>query len=118
MREDTGGRNDAEADIKNNPKDRLADNPISHEAEELKRGGKAGHKKDCKCGRCSGGRAMRKRGGPAGKMVDHMEGEKGRERADRKPRKNGGRTGADGSPFSSARHGTVPPGRKVDGELD
>jgi hypothetical protein len=39
------------------------------------------------------------------------EGEKAKMHAGRKPRKNGGRTGSDGSPFSSARHGKNPSGR-------
>jgi hypothetical protein len=34
-------------------------------------------------------------------------------RADRKPRKSGGRAGSDSSPFSSARNGTAPAGHKA-----
>lgn len=44
--------------------------------------------------------------------VGHVHGEEGKHRADRKPRKSGGRTGADSHPFSSARKGAERPGGK------
>ena len=45
------------------------------------------------------------------KHVGPIRGEHGRATGGRAPRKNGGKTGSDGSPFSSARHGTSPAGR-------
>lgn len=45
------------------------------------------------------------------KHVGPIRGEHGRHTAARSPRKNGGRTGSDGNPFSSARAGTEPKGR-------
>lgn len=47
----------------------------------------------------------RKQGGKVHGMAKH--------RADRKPRKNGGRAGSNMNPFSSARNGTNPPGHKA-----
>lgn len=52
----------------------------------------------------------RKHGGKAKKHVA-MHGHKGHHRADRKPRKSGGRA-SDQSPLSSAHHGTEPKGHK------
>jgi len=57
--------------------------------------------------RKAGGRAKRK-------MVGKVEGEHAKHHAGRAPRKNGGRTGSDSNPFTSARHGTQPAGYKVD----
>ncbi len=37
--------------------------------------------------------------------------------AGRKPRKSGGRASSDANPFTSARHGTPPKGRKLDMEM-
>lgn len=88
----TGGANEAEADIKDKPADRTEPSGPSKESEELKRGG----------------RAKRKRGG---KTEMKVEGHKNAMHAGRKPRKSGGRTGSDGSPFSSARKGSEPAGR-------
>ena len=48
----------------------------------------------------------------AGGMVD---GDKPMKNGGRMPRKSGGRTGSDNSPFSSARTGNAPAGRKTDG---
>ena len=90
----TGGADEAEEDIKDKPADRSAPNKVAEEAEELKKGG----------------RAKRKHGG---KMVGKVEGEKGAMHAGRKPRKSGGRTGSDASPFTSARKGTEPSGHKT-----
>lgn len=102
----TGGENLAEKDEKENPKDRSANDEIGKEAEERKSGGRAK--------KATGGRAARKHGG---KMVE-MKGEKAKMHAGRMPRKSGGRTGSDSSPFSSARKGTAPPGRKIEMESD
>ena len=91
----TGGVNEAAEDLKDKPEARTNAANIDREAEERKRGG----------------RAKRKDGGKA-------EGEMMKMRADRKPRKSGGRTGADKNPFSSARHGSEPKGHKTDGEVE
>lgn len=88
----TGGANDAEEDLKSKPEARTNASKIDSEAEEMKKGG----------------RAKRKSGG---KTEMKVEGEKAKMHAGRKPRKNGGRTGSDGMPFSSARHGKNPSGR-------
>jgi hypothetical protein len=88
----TGGANEAEDDLKSKPEARTNAKKIDDEAEEMKKGG----------------RAKRKHGG---KTEMKAEGEKAKMHAGRKPRKNGGRTGSDGSPFSSARHGKNPSGR-------
>ena len=90
----TGGVNDAEDDVKDNPTDRNAPNHVASEAEEKKRGG----------------RAKRKFGG---KSEMKVEGKKGAEHAGRKPRKSGGRSGSDSSPLTSSHSGKQPPGRSV-----
>jgi hypothetical protein len=43
-----------------------------------------------------------------------VKGDKAMSHAGRKPRKSGGRTGSDGSPFSSALKGTPAAGRKLE----
>lgn len=88
----TGGENAADEDLKSKPEKRVNAPKIEDAAEERK----------------SGGRAKRKSGGKAEMKA---EGEKAKHHAGRKPRKNGGRTGSDGMPFSSARHGKNPSGR-------
>lgn len=95
---ETGGVNEAEEDVNDHPEARTNAKKIDAEAEERKKGG----------------RAKRKRGGRMPEAAKHVEvsGEHEHKRADRKPRKDGGRTGADTHPFSSARAGTTPPGRK------
>lgn len=94
MKRGTGGVNEAEEDVKDKPEARTNAKEIDEEAEERKRGG----------------RAKRKHGG---KMVGKVEGEKGHMHAGRKPRKSGGRTGSDGSPFTTARKGKDAPGREL-----
>jgi hypothetical protein len=90
----TGGVNSPEDDLKIKPEARTNAANIDREAEERKRGGRA-----------------KKHGMKAeGPMAKHHAG--------RKPRKNGGRTGSDSMPFSSARHGTAPAGHKTDQGLD
>lgn len=84
----TGGKAEFEEDLKSKPNRRDNAPKIENAAEERKRGGKV--KKDC--GDVEGGKSMPNFG--------------------RKPRKSGGRTGSDKSPFSSARHGTMPSGHK------
>ena len=94
----TGGVNEAEDDINDTPKDRTEPSNVSKEAEEKKRGGRTK--------KAAGGAAAPKligkaAGGPAGV------------RADRTPRKSGGRTGSDSSPLTSAHTGKNPPGRSL-----
>lgn len=95
----TGGVNQADEDLATKPEKRV-NSKINAEAEEKK----------------SGGRAKKKAGGEAceKKHVGAVPGTGPKPRADRKPRKNGGRTGSDSQPFTSARHGTAPPGRKLE----
>jgi hypothetical protein len=96
---ETGGANEAEEDVQDKPEARTNAKKIDDEAEEMKKGG----------------RAKRARGG---KMVGKVEGEKEHMHAGRKPRKSGGRTGSDGSPFTTARKGKDAPGRDLmKGEL-
>jgi hypothetical protein len=118
----TGGRDDAEADVKDKPEARTDAKKIDAEAEERKRGGKAEHAKDCRCKECRGGRAERKRGGHVHhENMEHMKhakhlgpihGEGAKHHAGRRPRAAGGKAGSDSHPFSSARKGENPPGRK------
>lgn len=93
----TGGLNEAEMDLKDKPTKRVNAPSIEDAAEERK----------------CGGRAKRKRGGH---VVDMPKGEEARSHAGRKPRKSGG--SCDSSPFSSARKGETPKGRKLDMEMD
>ncbi len=92
----TGGVNEAEDDIKDKPKSRTVPNDIEDEAE-------ATEKK-------SGGRAKKAAGGT---LIGKAAGGKASMRADRKPRKAGGRTGSEASPFTGAHSGTQPKGRSV-----
>ena len=55
---------------------------------------------------------QRKHGGKA-KMHAEMHGSKSEHRADRKPRKAGGRAGSNMNPLSSAHAGTAPKGRNM-----
>ena len=95
----TGGSHEADEDVKDKPEARTNAAKVDSEAEELKKGGRAK--------RAHGGKTH------VGKMAGHAM-----HHAGRKPRKSGGRTGADGSPFSSARHGTAPKGRKMEMESE
>lgn len=96
---ETGGANEAKADLDDKPEMRVNAGKIKAEAEERK----------------AGGRAKRKSGGMA-KDCGKVEGEHEKARADRKPRKSGG--SATSNPFSSARSGTPAPGRKMQMEMD
>jgi hypothetical protein len=138
---ETGGVNDAAEDIRDKPENYTSGaKRVEAESEERKRGGhvkrrhrahgggmKHGeehHHPACKCPKCHGGRAERAHGGHVhhekpehlkhAKHVGKVEGEHPKHRADRMPRKSGGRTGADSHPFSSARAGSPPPGHKVE----
>lgn len=124
---ETGGANEAEMDLRDKPEARTNAKKIDDAAEERKSGGRAEHKKhggevhhsSCKCAKCSGGKVMAKRRGGKAEHEEHkVEGEKAMHHAGRKPRKSGGRTGADSHPFSSARAGTAAPGRKVEMDMD
>lgn len=64
-------------------------------AGERKRGGAAGHDKDCTCKDC---REKRKRGG----KVEKVTGEAEKHRLDRKGRKRGGGVGSDSNPLTHA----------------
>lgn len=86
---DTGGTNEAAQDLSSKNMDYTAKSKVSGEAEEKKRGGKT-------VGKMHGGKA-------------HMH-------AGRKPRKQGGGTYSDSNPYTSARRGETPPGRKVQTE--
>ena len=118
----TGGRDDAAEDVKDKPEMRVNATKEKAEAEERKKGGKVEHAKDCRCHECMGGRAKRKRGGHVhhermeelahAHHVGPVRGEHAKSHAGRKPRKEGGRTGSDTHPFSSARKGEHPAGRK------
>jgi len=94
---ETGGVNEAEMDLKDHPQ-RYNQSQVEDEAEERKHGGRT--KKHAKHA------AMKVHG----KHAAHHAG--------RKPRKSGGRTGSDSHPFTSARHGTPPKGRKLEMEFE
>lgn len=93
----TGGTDEAEEDLKEKPEPRTNAKKIDEEAEELKKGG----------------RAKRKQGGKT--EVGHIEGRKAAMHAGRKPRKSGGRTGSEASPFTGANKGREPEGHKTMG---
>src|ERR1700676_4134451 len=101
----TGGADEAEEDIKDKTKSRTVSNPITEEADELKKGG----------------RAKKKRGGKLGKTVGVVEGPEPPAHAGRKPRKSGGAaikgSAAERSPFTSANKGTEPKGHKNGGPM-
>ena len=54
----------------------------------------------------------RKHGGKAKHTIGKAEGKMAAHRADRSPRKSGGRAGSNMNPLSSAAHGTEPKGHK------
>lgn len=87
----TGGVNQAAEDLGRKNLRYTFQSNVNEEAEKRKRGGKA-------CGDVKGlGAKMH---------------------AGRKPRKSGGRATSDANPFTSARHGTAPKGRKLDMEME
>lgn len=89
----TGGVNQAAEDLGRKNMRYTYQSNVNDEAEERKHGGRTG----------------RKYGGKA-------DGEMARKHAGRKPRKSGG--SCEASPFSSARRGTAPKGRKLDMEME
>lgn len=100
---------------KDTPAEELADKPknygastnVSKEAEEKKRGGRAKRKR-------GGGVTHHETSTPMkhAKHVGTVSGDK-QMHAGRAPRKSGGRTGSNFSPFSSAKAGTPPRDHKV-----
>ncbi len=144
---ETGGVNEAEADLREKPEARTNARKIDDAAEERKHGGEVEkkhrrkrkhggevHHSKCRCEKCMGGAAKAaggvvglatggialKRGGRthAGHDAGEVHGEHHREHAGHKPRKSGGRTGSDGHPFSSAHAGKAPHGHKVENEAE
>lgn len=111
-RRSTGGVNDAEEDLRDKPEARTNAVNIDREAEEKRKGG----------------RAKRARGGHVhhekmehmkhAKHVGPVHGEHAKHHAGRKPRKDGGRSGSDSMPFSSARKGEAPKGRTEEMEFE
>jgi len=92
----TGGVNQAAEDLGRKNLRYTYQSNVNDAAEERKRGGKT----------------MKKHAGK-------VEGKKAAMHAGRKPRKSGGRaSSSDQNPFTSARKGTPPPGRTLDGSLD
>lgn len=136
---ETGGVNEAEMDLNTKPEARTNAKNIDAEAEERKHGGAAEkkrmrrkhggevHHSRCRCEKCMGGRAAHANGGHVhhekmeklahAKHVGKVHGEHATHHAGRKPRKAGGRAGADQQPFSSARHGEDPKGHKTEMEF-
>lgn len=126
----TGGVNEAEEDLKEKTESRTHNPKIDAEADERKHGGKTRrerkkgggvrvHHVDHE-GKLKEKRPERKSGGKLKSHVKevHMHGELAKHHAGRAPRKAGGRTGADSHPFSSARHGTEAPGRKLEMDME
>jgi len=93
------GVDEAEMDLRDKPMEYNHGNP-EHEAEATSE-------------RKHGGRAKRKHGGHVHKHVE-MHGEHAHHHAGRKPRKSGGRAGAESHPFTSAHAGTPAKGRKIE----
>ena len=133
----TGGANEAEMDLRDNPEERNNAKEIFHDAEERKHGGHVKRTKRKHGGpvmkhegmgpehEATGGRAKRKRGGHVVhhhtghvKHVGSVHGEHGAHHAGRKPRKSGGRATSDNNPFTSAAKGTAAKGRKLELEMD
>lgn len=123
---ETGGVNEAEEDLREKTPMRVNAPKIEHEADERKHGGHVGRRKRkhggevhhsrCKCEKCMGGAAGRKHGGHVmeHKKTVEMHGEHARHHAGHKPRKDGGRTGSNEMPFSSAHHGSQPAAHKAE----
>ena len=103
---ETGGKNEAEEDLKTRPEPRTNAKEIDREAEDEGEGEEKGELR-------RGGRAKRKRGG---KTEHKVEGEHASHHAGRKPRKSGG--SVEFNPFTAARHGTAAKGRKVQPQGD
>jgi hypothetical protein len=119
-----GGVNEPGEDLDTRPEMRVNAGKIDKEANEKKRGGRAKRADGGLIHEVKGASMKHKRTGRrrGGRMEEkkHLAvgGEAEKCRADRKPRKDGGRTGADSHPFSSARHGEDPPGHKTEHDAD
>lgn len=112
---ETGGVNEAAEDLKSKLEEYNHGHP-EKEAEERKHGGRTKRKHGGKTEEheeheeeAKKPRRKRKHGGMA-------EGKEAHHHAGRKARKSGG--SCESSPFSSARKGTEPKGRKMDGEVE
>ena len=88
------------------PEARTNAKAIDHEAEELKKGGRAKRK--------NGGVVHHEHGKPLAhaKHLGHIHGAEAKHHAGRKPRKTGGRTGSNHNPLSSAHKGSEPRAHK------
>jgi hypothetical protein len=108
----TGGRDLAVEDVEDRPEERTNAREIDREAEEKRRGGRAK--------RAHGGHVHHEKMSHLkhAKHVGKVHGEHAHHHAGRRPRKAGGRTGSDQSPFSSARHGKAGEGRKEEMEFE
>lgn len=121
---ETGGFNAASEDLKKKNMSYTYEDNVGKEAEERKYGGRTKRKSG---GRLAEGfgpehegtqhRAMRKAGGHVMKHVGEVEGKKAKHHMGRKARKSGGSCDS-GNPFSSARKGEAPMGRKMDMEME
>lgn len=123
----TGGVNEAEMDRETRPEERTHAEHIDHEAEAAKHGGAMHHRRkrrhggevhhtSCKCHKCEGGevKRARKQGGHAMHHDVKVHGEHERHHAGRRERKDGGRTGSNEQPFSSAHKGMQPAAHKAE----
>lgn len=115
------GYDEAEKDLRMNPEERNNAHEIFREAEakgERKHGGRAPKARTHSHHAAMAEHHM-KMAHHHKKMAKHVgkpEGEMAHHRADRMPRKAGGRTGSDQEPFTSARHGVAATGRKLEKE--
>jgi hypothetical protein len=128
---ETGGANEAKEDEDTKPMRYTADSNVEKEGEERKRGGRAKRKRGGKTeiGKVEGhagmhhaGRKPRASGGEAekheaaaGRKYNRSEEHREHEREGEEHRKHRARGGStsDANPFTSARKGDDPPGRKV-----
>lgn len=101
-----GGVDVPEEDLREKPEARVKATNIDREADERKKGGRAK--------RAHGGHVHHEKMElmKHAKHIGEVKGERAKHHAGRKPRKDGGRTGADSHPFSSARKGEERPGGK------
>ena len=95
---EAGGVNEAEMDVHSKPESRVHAPKITDEAEAA-------------TGKKHGGRAKRKHGGHAMHHEMKVDGHHAKHHAGRKPRKSGGGTFSNNSPFTSAKPGTPAKGR-------
>lgn len=96
-------------DERTHPMSYTAHDNVAKEAEAKKRGGRTKRK--------HGGHVMHHHSGHV-KHVGAVHGHAAKHHAGRKPRKSGGRASAESNPFSAARHGTAPKGRKLEMEME